>query len=576
MEDRRAKIFVYSIVLLFFLGFLAFAIQEKKDELQQELETGLSEKHKKWLNEEVIYIISENEKDVFKSLRTHEERENFIRLFWNRRDPTPETPLNEYREEHYRRIQYANDRFFEGKPGWRTDRGRIYIMFGPPDFFETNPGGARGFMFGAQAPTAEFPSEIWTYRHIAGLKSRVGRIDMTFVDYYATGSYQLTTVPGLANALRNVSLPARYAGYDDIPDDSEKPSIPGQAAEARQLFAMNEMEQLQLLAELTKSRGEVLEELERSSRLRRLKGIVDSRVSMSQVTFIAQESYLKGSGGSTYIPLSVEVAAKDLAFEKVDDRYRGLVNFHVEVRNDRGTTIHQTSERLEMNLREETYQRRLTDFYQYKHGFTLRPGVYYLNIVLWDEFNGNVGYVDRKIEVPSFPDDAFSASEIILARGVQVIEKKAEEIVMETKDIPALAALEKTNLKVPEKVTFRQEESGPFIFGNLDINPNTKAEYPRGSELVFFYQIYSPTFDEAQNTAKIKIEHQILKGDEVLMTIGQPEEVQIPAEQKTAGLNSGAKYNLGDLSPGNYTLVARVTDLFSEKIIVKKVNFRIR
>ncbi len=156
----------------------------------------LSEKYKKWLDEEVVYIISENERDVFRSLRTDAERENFIKMFWKRRDPTPETPINEFREEHYRRIAFANDTYFEGKAGWRSDRGRVYIMFGPPDFFETNPGGGRGFLLGTNAPTAEFPSEVWTYREIPGLKLQESRVDFTFVNYYAAGLLPADGQPG--------------------------------------------------------------------------------------------------------------------------------------------------------------------------------------------------------------------------------------------------------------------------------------------------------------------------------------------------------------------------------------------
>ena len=129
------------------------ALQEQKPEAKKEgKRPALSEKYRKWLNEEVVYIVSENERDVFRNLRTDAERENFIKMFWTRRDPSPETPVNEFREEHYRRIAFANDHYFEGKAGWRSDRGRVYIMFGPPDFFETNPGGGGGSSSASRPP----------------------------------------------------------------------------------------------------------------------------------------------------------------------------------------------------------------------------------------------------------------------------------------------------------------------------------------------------------------------------------------------------------------------------------------
>jgi len=559
--------------MLFFVFNLIGFDGEKKDEKKKQK---LAEKYKKWLNEEVIYIISQNEKEVFKSLRTDEERENFIKAFWRRRDPTPEIPFNEFREEHYRRIEHANKNFFEGRTGWRTDRGRVYIMFGPPDFIDTNPGGARGFLF-TNASTAEFPSEVWVYRSIPGLKARIRRVELTFINYYNSGSYQLTSNPALANALRNISIPARYAGYDDyIAPDSNAPDRDA-VAQSRmdQRMTMNPLEQLSLMAELTKSRGEVLEELERTTRLRKLKGIVDAKASLVQLSFIAKENFLMGDKDLTYVPISMEVVARDLGFKKIKDRYRGIVNFYIEVKDKKGV-VYQASDRLEMKLIEETYQRRFTDSYQYKHGLKLRPGEYFVHLVVWDEFNNNVGYMDRKIEVPNFSKKEFGISGVILARDIRVIEIKEDETVLESKDFPALKALKGTELKIPEKVVIKQKQGGPFTFGNLEINPNTFSEYKTNDSLVFFYQVYNPTYDDAQKMAKLLIEHQVWRNEKLFAVIGQPQEIHIPVEQKVEALNSVEKYSLSRFYPGKYTLLIRVKDIFSGKIVEKKVNFRMR
>src|ERR1700730_4772755 len=111
--------------------------KQAEAKLRKELETP----YKKWLNEEVVYIITDEERKAFSRLQTDEERQQFIEQFWLRRDPTPDTEENEFREEHYRRIAYANDRFASGIPGWKTDRGRIYVQFGPADEVEEHPSG---------------------------------------------------------------------------------------------------------------------------------------------------------------------------------------------------------------------------------------------------------------------------------------------------------------------------------------------------------------------------------------------------------------------------------------------------
>jgi len=535
----------------------------------------LAERFRKWLNEEVVYIVSENERDVFRSLRTDAERDNFIKMFWKRRDPTPETPVNEFREEHYRRIAFANDTYFEGKVGWRSDRGRVYIMFGPPDFFETNPGGGRGFLFGAQAPTAEFPSEVWTYREIPGLKTQESRVDFTFVNYYGAGSYQLTDNPALANALRNVSLPARYAGYNDYPSDGAFKS-PTEVAQMSQKAYQRPLQQLQMMAELTKSRGEVLEELERSSRQRKLKGIVESKASLSGLALSSKESYLRGADGLTYVPMVLEVAAKDLEFRPAKDRFQGLVNFYIEVKDANGP-IFQKSDRLEMNLKEDSYRRRLTENYQYLQGASLKPGRYFLHLVVWDELSGNVGYADRWIDVPSLASGDFGASEIILARDIRRVETKPAEILIETKDLPAMQTLRGTDLKVPDKLNMARPRGGPYTFGDLDVNPATTSVYSRSDELAYFYQIYSATFDEDLGVARLRVEEKILKGNETVAEIGEPGDVQVPIARRSEGpINRGNRFRLADLAPGRYELLVRVRDVFSGKTSEKRTHFELK
>ena len=153
--------------------------RQKEDKLRKELETP----YKKWLNEDVGYIITDEERKAFKRLSTDDEREQFIEQFWLRRDPTPDTEENEFKEEHYRRIAYANERFASGIPGWKTDRGRLYIVYGPPDEIEDHSSGGtydRPIEEGG-GTTSTFPFIDWTYRYIEGVGSS------TLADKYRAG-----------------------------------------------------------------------------------------------------------------------------------------------------------------------------------------------------------------------------------------------------------------------------------------------------------------------------------------------------------------------------------------------------
>jgi GWxTD domain-containing protein len=149
---------------------------------QSETSRQNSSPYLRWMNEEVVYIISNPERAAFQQLSTDDERDKFIEQFWLIRDPTPGTSENEFREEHYRRIAFANERFKPrlDKGGWQTDRGRIYIMYGPPDEIESHPNGD------AEHST---PFEKWRYRHIEGIGNLV---ICTFIDPTRTGDYRMT------------------------------------------------------------------------------------------------------------------------------------------------------------------------------------------------------------------------------------------------------------------------------------------------------------------------------------------------------------------------------------------------
>ena len=170
---------------------------------QKALRQELKGSYKTWLNEEVPYIISDDERKAFLSLSNDEEREAFIENFWQRRNPSPDSPENEFREEHYRRIQYANDHFAAGKPGWKTDRGHIYIAFGPADSIDSHPSGGmyERPMEEGGGETSTFPFEVWHYRYLEGIGEN---IDIEFVDTCQCGDYHFTIDRSEKDALKYV------------------------------------------------------------------------------------------------------------------------------------------------------------------------------------------------------------------------------------------------------------------------------------------------------------------------------------------------------------------------------------
>ena len=177
--------------------------EKQKKSNAKSLKQELSKTYKKWLDEDVVYIISAEEKAAFKQLSNDEERDNFIEAFWQRRDPTPDTPENEFKEEHYRRIEYANEHFAAGIPGWKTDRGRMYIMWGPADEVTSHPSG--GMYERSQdeggGQTTTYPFEDWRYRYLEGVGQEV---IMEFVDACMCGEYRYEMDPGAKDAMAHV------------------------------------------------------------------------------------------------------------------------------------------------------------------------------------------------------------------------------------------------------------------------------------------------------------------------------------------------------------------------------------
>src|SRR6202795_1995355 len=175
--------------------------------------------YKQWLNEDVIYIISPDGRNAFLQLATNEEREQFIEQFWLRRSNNPDLPDNDFKEEHYRRIAYANEHYASGIPGWKTDRGRMYIIWGPPDEIESHPtGGTYDHpLEQGGGSTTTYPWELWRYRHLDGIGEN---IEIEFVDSSGSGEYHISMDPCEKDALAHV--PGAGASLSEMLGQSQK------------------------------------------------------------------------------------------------------------------------------------------------------------------------------------------------------------------------------------------------------------------------------------------------------------------------------------------------------------------
>jgi TonB family protein len=178
---------LFAVVVLITTAAVAFAARlpqpaQQSSQSESRGKANAETSYRKWLNEDVAYIITPKERSEFLKLKTNQDRDKFIDQFWARRSPNPGSAVNKFKADHYRRIAYANEHFKSTRPGWQTDRGRMYILYRPPDEVDSHP---------ANEP---HPYEQWLYRHVEG---HGDNWVLTFTDRTGKGDYQLA--PASAN-----------------------------------------------------------------------------------------------------------------------------------------------------------------------------------------------------------------------------------------------------------------------------------------------------------------------------------------------------------------------------------------
>ncbi|MGH9580201.1 MAG: GWxTD domain-containing protein, partial [Terriglobales bacterium] len=288
--------------------------KQRKDQ-EKRLRQELGKTYKKWLDEDVRWIITEEELTAFKQFSNDEERDQFIEQFWLRRDPTPDTLENEYREEHYRRIAYANERFAAGKQGWRTDRGRIYVVFGPPDQIDAHPSGGN-----YQRPIDEgggstntFPFETWRYRYLEGVGQE---IEIEFVDTCMCGDYHMTMDRSEKDALLYVpgAGPTFYEemGLSNKADRFSQYERIGQTPFNSQNSKV--FDRLELLGKLSKPPA---------IKFRDLEEVVSHKISVNLMPFDVRSDFVRITSDTVLVPITVQVKNRDITFVNKDGIQRG-------------------------------------------------------------------------------------------------------------------------------------------------------------------------------------------------------------------------------------------------------------
>jgi GWxTD domain-containing protein len=380
MSDKICKSLIFTwLVLCISWGFGQDTSQEAKKE-------PLSEWSKQWLEEVVPYIITEAEKSVFLSLPNEVERGKFINQFWEKRDPDPNTPENEFKIAYYKRIAIANKRFSSGKKdGWRTDRGKIFILLGPPQEIQHDNmpiQSALSYYHGDR--------EIWNYWGLENPRLPYN-LEFVFVDKFGSGNYILEE-----------SLNVGQFG--------------------RTIYDINSLsyhfDRLEILAEAMKNPFESKEKIE---------GIVTTNVSYDLIPIKTSALCLKGTSQKAYIPLVLDILYANLSNKVIEDKYYFSLNFLVNVSDQQDRMVFQKSKDINFHFMPEDLPSPENRRYRFQTSFFLPPGDYALNLIVLDNFGGKIGTVNKSLTVPDFNKNGMILSDIVLSPESFIWEGVAPE-----------------------------------------------------------------------------------------------------------------------------------------------------
>jgi len=505
-----------------------------ENRLRKELETP----YKKWLNEEVTYIITDEERKAFSRLQTDDERQSFIEQFWFRRDPTPDTEENEYREEHYRRIAYANDRFASGIPGWKTDRGRIYITFGPPDEREEHPSGGtydRPIEEGGGTTTV-FPFEKWRYRYIDNIGNDV---NVEFVDTTMTGEYHMTMDPSEKDALTNVPG-AGLTMYEQMGlankadrfnrTDGTRLGTGSMPMPAR----MNVFDRLDQFAKLQKAPEVKFKDLE---------AVVSTNIKYNLLPMRVRTDFIPVTGASVLTNVTLQFDRKDLNFKQKEGLSQAAVNIYARITNMARRPINYFEDVVTVDIPTELLQQAVNGSSIYQKTIPLAPGRYRLNVVAKDIIGGNMTTYETALDVPRFEDDQLAVSSLILADDIQ---------------------------KVPTKSI----GTGQFVIGTTKVRPRVSESFRRDEKMGIYFQIYNFEADEKTKKPDGTVQYEIVKAGSTTPVFEFSEEI--------GALVGGASQvviekllPLQSLEPGQYTLKVKVVDKKRNQTVTPSATFTV-
>lgn len=511
--------------------------EKEKRKREEKLRKELEGPYRKWLSEDVLYIITDEERTAFRRLATDEEREQFIEQFWLRRDPSPDSQENEFKEEHYRRIAYANERYASGIPGWKTDRGRIYITFGPPDEIESHPSGGtyeRPFEEGG-GTTSTFPFEKWRYRWIQDIGSD---IMIEFVDPTMTGEYRMTMDPSEKDALLYVpnagltlmeqmgmsSKVDRFSRTDGTRLGTGTQPLPQR---------MNQFERLRQFSQLQKAPAVKFKDLEAA---------VNSTVKFNLLPMRVRADFMRMTASTVQTNVTILLDKKDLQFQDKDGIAKSAVNLYARITSMSRRVVNVFEDVVTTEVPSDLLEAASKGSSVYQKSIPLPPGTYRINIVAKDIYGGNMNNYEMALNVPRLEDDVFGMSSVVLADLI-------------------------------EKVPTRSIGNGQFVIGTTKVRPRVTETFARNEKMGIYVKFYNFEPDEKTRKPNAQVQYEVVKAGSDAKIFEFTED--LTNSNSATEVTIEKVLPLSSFEPGSYELRMKVTDKVRNQTLPSVTKFKV-
>lgn len=535
-QQAALRVAIFSIVLA---GASVFSLAQDRTKNQDPMDKPrnvkpeLKKAYKDWLEKDVTYVITDEERKAFKKLATDDERERFIEEFWRRRDPDPDTDENEFKEEYYERIAYANEHFASGIPGWKTDRGRIWIMYGKPDERETHPMGGSydrpSYQGGGN--TSTYPFEVWFYRYLAGVGSG---IEIEFVDPTGSGEYRIARNPDEKDAMLNVPG-AGLTLSEQLGLSSKADRITGAGGLGSQGYQREQdspFARLQLLADLSRPPAVKFNDL--------ASNVNTPTIEDNPLNFDLRVDFFRQSDERVITALTIQTSNKDLVFQDSGGLQQARINIFGRITSVAGRragifedpviTTATTEELSDAKDRKSAYQKAIP----------LAPGTYKVDVIVRDVASGATGVRHQGFTVPRYDSQKLSTSTLVLA-----------------------AKLESLN---------DQAAVGQFVIGQTKVIPNVSGIYQKGQPVGVYLQVYNAGIDQTTLRPSVDVEYVLLKDGKEL---GKQMEDWHGMSDSGQRLTLARLIDTRGLTPGEYDLTIRIHDRVSGQALAPSGKFSV-